>query len=95
MVTPKFTSGPWSMAGRFNPDSPSETVWVWGPTPAGAQSGVVVAQGVRRADAHLIAAAPDMYAALECMMREAERDGDKYPALDVARAALAKARGES
>lgn len=46
-------------------------------------------------DSHLIAAAPDLYEALDNLLRVHECDGGtKYHAGDIARAALAKARGE-
>lgn len=43
------------------------------------------------ANAHLIAAAPDLYEALEGVLRVADRQTVEF---DAARAALAKARGE-
>lgn len=50
------------------------------------------------ANAHLIAAAPDLYEALERCLNFIENTesefGDLLPSGDVARAALAKARGE-
>ena len=50
----------------------------------------------RLANAHLIAAAPDMYEALEAMLGEyAPSDQVKNSAAVLARAALAKARGEA
>ena len=56
----------------------------------------------RAADAQLIAAAPDLLWALEKMLREhdalqlAERKtNDRWPAATYARAAIAKARGQS
>lgn len=46
-------------------------------------------------DAHLIAAAPDLYEALEMVLEMLDMDGfGKDAAIDVAHAALAKARGE-
>lgn len=50
------------------------------------------------ANAHLIAAAPDMYEALEMVVRgqesaEATGDAEPHPVWEIARAAFAKARG--
>lgn len=84
-----FTPGPWEWneGGRLfhnSPASHSENVLVvhhpvWRPTPA---------------DARLIAAAPELYEALEKFV--AIKDGrDIPPALDAGLAALAKARGEA
>nr|WP_289108753.1 hypothetical protein [uncultured Halomonas sp.] len=48
-----------------------------------------------RANAHLIAATPELYDALEMMLQMVEFGGfGKDAAMDTARAALAKARGE-
>ena len=44
-----------------------------------------------KANAHLISAAPDMFAALEFMYE----NGDGYDAREMARNALAKARGQA
>ena len=47
-----------------------------------------------KANAHLIAAAPELYEALEAMVKITETYCDEPDEVDVARAALAKARGE-
>ena len=48
------------------------------------------------ANAHLISAAPDLYAALQSLLAVNEGEGGtEYHAQDIARAALAKARGEA
>ena len=47
------------------------------------------------ANAHLIAAAPDLYEALEANVDAMDNLGISGGAMDAARAALAKARGES
>jgi hypothetical protein len=83
---PKWTAGPWSAYNRG-------IGWeVHGPF------GGPINDGFRDtftdADAHLIAAAPDLYQALEALTHPK----DDKPACEVfamARAALAKARGES
>ncbi len=63
--TKVVSEGPWHTSGIFNPDSAEPTTSVWGPTPAGMQSGRIICQNVRLADARLIAAAPDLLAALK------------------------------
>lgn len=82
----RFTPGPWrwqrdllvtAAEGWKNNWIVKVTSWGWEPLQA--------------PDAHLIAAAPDLYKALE----EAERYVDIPLLLDEMRAALAKARGES
>lgn len=53
-------------------------------------------QEVNAANAHLIAAAPELYEALEMMLKMVEFGGfGKDAAMDTARSALAKARGET
>ena len=53
-----WTPGPWTIGGTTNPyDDPRQNVW----GPRGAQqSGKLVAQHIRPADARLIAEAPEM-----------------------------------
>jgi hypothetical protein len=80
----KWTPGPWTVAPfTSNPQHSS----------VAARDDVTVAEVFDRpADARLIAAAPDLYAALEAFMRLGTMDDQA--AIDAARAALAKARGE-
>lgn len=48
------------------------------------------------ANAHLIAAAPELYEALANLLAVSEGEGGtRFDAQDIARAALAKARGET
>ena len=89
MSAPNTTPGPWAVtlsptAGRFN---------LFGETHVGSfvsGSRQRVSQGL--ADARLIAAAPDMYEALEDLIYAC---ADHYLDTSAARAALAKARGEA
>lgn len=88
------TPGPWHMGGIVNPDGPSATCSVWGPTPKGMQSGEWICRNVSLKNGPIIAAAPDLAEALAWMVKKI----DDYPiGLDesnwirTARAALAKA----
>jgi len=94
---------PWNIGGTFNPGTDNEFVNIWGPTPAGMQSGDTVAKTVRPADAERIIAAvnafDDLVAALNLAADElthatwakgADQRGLKY-AIEKARAAIAKA----
>lgn len=92
MSAPKFTPGPWDVI------KPRDTGG-WGLCVAHTGvPGVIVARipgrsiNTREANAQFIAAAPDMYAAIEEVARG---DSDCCDSLRLlARAALAKARGE-
>ena len=79
-MTTKHTPGPW----RVNPGANEVR---------GADWNVIVADVGIDADAHLIAAAPDLLTALEAMVRS-----DSWADADVkmvnARAAIAKAKGK-
>ena len=85
MVETKFTPGPWrcDSAGVW-----SGTGWVLEPDSDKCYIKVV--------DMHIIAAAPDMYAALEAAIswRGLDGDGISDPVRKQLYAALAKARGE-
>ncbi len=87
----KFTPGPWKIgayeSGRMAVDG---------------ANGEEVTGYIDIEDAHLIAAAPELYEALKELCRYAEdSDGCQYGTLstklvkDIANAALAKARGEA
>lgn len=93
----KFTPGPWRIDGPdcfgdFNILHDGDSLAV-----------AAVVSNMRYADeiagnAHLIAAAPELYAALADMTELLERVGDSRkdaPFIDAANAALAKARGET
>lgn len=95
------TPGPWHTGGIFTPHPGEEYVDVWGPIPAGCQSGDQVCQRATAADARLIAAAPELMEALRLAVHamRAPIDGWKGEverlALDKANAAIAKATGGS
>lgn len=91
MTETKFTPGPWFISKKF----------VVGPRDQedGQSYGMIV--GVadvygenRSADAHLIAAAPDLYEVVEAMARFDGRNNNHH-LKNMAKAALAKARGEA
>ena len=105
----KFTPGPWKARKTeyFNvPDDRQQIVVgteefsICRMTASGGTDGNILAMP----DAHLIAAAPDMYEALELILELRSKELDshllslnaKYPTLKMyAEAALAKAKGES
>lgn len=109
-MSASFTPGPWFQSHREKPDgmwstevydAAGETIasLAWYPVPH--DGGVRTA---REANAHLIASAPEMYAALTTVteMLADQRDyvlGNAYPeeyaAVEKARAVLAKAEGRS
>ena len=98
MSDTKFTPGPW----RYDRTNGSPTTGEH--MIAGAKPGYLAevrdcGSGDVRANAHLIAAAPDMAEALEKALNfitntESEM-GETLPCGDAARAALAKARGQA
>jgi hypothetical protein len=82
-MSTKHTPGPW----KYLPDA-----WII----ADVGSVVLTSQGMEKADARLIAAAPDMLAALRELVEDYEaayggNDEDAPKALTQARAAIAKA----
>ena len=98
---PKWTPGPWAVEQNKRTwgwvDVVGPSLGVGGPTQA---TDLTLADEVKRiAEAHLIAAAPDMAEALEKALNfitntESEM-GETLPCGDAARAALAKARGQA
>ena len=93
---PKWTPGPWAVERNKRTwgwvDVVGPSLGVGGPTQA---TDLTLADEVKRiAEAHLIAAAPDMYAALDAII-----DGRMWSMSDnkfgAAKAALAKARGQA
>ena len=94
MKTTNHTPGPWRIgdAGHtvFGPKT-SE------PAPATITSRLDatprVSLGERKANLHLIAAAPDLLAALELACDELDGDTDRYGLVRKLAAAIAKARG--
>lgn len=102
-----FTEGPWEISHQ-NGDPEESFNGIIGPTQTnrlGKLYRTYVAQYVMPQNAHLIAAAPDLYEALEALMKAYSEVIREYKgvdvgscgdvAYDVAGAALAKARGES
>lgn len=95
---PKWTKGPWAVERNKRTwgwvDVVGPSLGVGGPTQA---TDLTLADEVKRiAEAHLIAAAPDLYAELVSLMAAyAECNGECHPAYGRAEYALAKARGET
>ena len=102
MSAPKFTPGPWVVREALKEWwLPAGTITVHDPKTNASLAAVVTGAGDSRARAALIAAAPDLFAALSDMLAKAGGDrascGHPYTcscAFDAAHAALAKARGE-
>ncbi len=92
---PKWTPGPWAVERNKRTwgwvDVVGPSLGVGGPTQA---TDLTLADEVKRiAEAHLIAAAPDLYAALE--MAKLWLDFDGRFDMQGINAALAKARGQA
>jgi len=92
---PKWTPGPWAVERNKRTwgwvDVVGPSLGVGGPTQA---TDLTLADEVKRiAEAHLIAAAPDLYAALEMAQLWLSVDG-RFDMQGI-NAALAKARGET
>lgn len=99
-ITTKFTPGPWVLADRYGEEalvskSNNEAV-AYAAWRGGSQCDLAFNS---KADAHLIAAAPELYEALLLMADEASMADVLGYGWDVARekarTALAKARGEA
>lgn len=94
---PKWTPGPWAVERNKRTwgwvDVVGPSLGVGGPTQA---TDLTLADEVKRiAEAHLIAAAPDLYAALDGLLGLLDAGSLYEPQAYAARAALAKARGET
>jgi len=94
----KHTPGPWTLA----PCSHGGLILRRGPSDLKNRHPQSSLQIVPEADAHLIAAAPELYAALEDLLAETRaaglgqaRDFNWPEVTQAARSALARARGES
>ena len=93
----RHTPGPWRVAeGKHGWRFPDVLAF---DQPSGRGTYTVVASSVAPENAHLIASAPDLYAALDSLLAaySQERigaDGEPEPCVVKALAALAKARGE-
>ena len=97
-MAPKFTPGPWAVEGDVG-DLPADIgVGICNRGHAGVDWDVCSVHS-SAANAHLISAAPDLYAVLSVIRAEADRS-DWYDVLvdraliEQARAALAKAEGK-
>ena len=88
MTEPKFTPGPW---GNVDFALSNEIGTLKNPLIAVVQSRHCDSPDELRANAHLIAAAPDLFNALLV----AEESVGDLESLEIVRAALEKARGES
>ncbi len=87
-MTSKHTLGPWFLRPSIHN--------VTGATIT-TQSGSVIATARNQDDARLIAAAPDLLVALECLVETINRSAvrqEDFPALRYVYAVIAKARGE-
>lgn len=101
MSEAKFTKGPWTCHRNTS-------FWEFGCDERGQLGDVCAsaftpegrapdAEETMEANAHLIAAAPELYVALEALIKECDMCGhpDEPEAVEIARSALAKARGEA
>lgn len=96
MSEPKFTPGPWTV--RFDHDNIGYPCYFIHGFSGDAKRDVAL----HTANANMIAAAPDLYAALEMLLADIEEyqrinqlGGENNHAQVLARAALAKAEGRS
>ena len=94
---PKWTPGPWAVERNKRTwgwvDVVGPSLGVGGPTQA---TDLTLADEVKRiAEAHLIAAAPDLYAALDGLLGLLDAGSLYEPQAYAARAALTKARGQA
>jgi len=98
MSETRFTPGPW-----WEESDTYQVPRIWARFPDGSPCDVACAEGdgsipfeERRANARLIAAAPELYEALKKALDQSGCDGDlcAYAWHDEARAAIAKAEGK-
>ena len=103
MSETKFTPGPWRVCNGYG------RVWIDAPDTKYSErdreyTRIILGgddyedcKEVRSADAHLIAAAPELYDALNAMLTHMGMDEDEFTKVtfDQARAAIAKDRGEA
>ena len=94
---PKWTPGPWAVERNKRTwgwvDVVGPSLGVGGPTQA---TDLTLADEVKRiAEAHLISAAPDLYAALDGLLGLLDAGSLYEPQAYAARAALTKARGQA
>lgn len=102
MSTTKHTPGPWRAVidSDFTPgidaDDIGESIVVIGPNNLSTDLGIWGrCREEAEANAHLIAAAPDLLAALQTLVEQAERHDAVGLYWDQARAAIAKAEGSA
>lgn len=106
----KFSPGPWHIGPYYLDDAGHREIAIQAAngrggvcTPASVVLQFPHIEGMQEANAHLIAAAPDLYEALEALVETAVAEvnekggagGSHLARLTDARAALSKARGES
>lgn len=85
------TPGPWFIPAKTNAGSKEASVWAWGGEVRVADcNSDAITLAARRADARLIAAAPDLLEALDALIN-APWSGTN---VDKARAAIAKATSQ-
>jgi hypothetical protein len=89
----KFTAGPWQHIGDPEDDECRVRQTASVRRGDGFYSEITICENIRsKGNANLIAAAPDLLAALEAVLSVADRATLEF---DLARAAIAKARGQS
>lgn len=95
----QFTPGPWGIESETRSASGSELVVTEAnggfSVAEAAHDGAGFSYSMARANARLIAAAPDLLAALESLKTSIRTRSNHVDALNAAAAAIAKARGES
>lgn len=98
--TPDFTPGPWTADGYYVRCTNEPTRWI---VEAGSYG--ELREGHAFANAHLIAAAPDMFAAVQAILEAGDDEGGAddggqhadalfWKAVGLARTAMAKAQGK-
>ncbi len=93
MSETKWTPGPWELADKYNC---TDVRAVDGPYVADCNASAAIDWRTKEANARLIAAAPELYEALENLRKLYDTDEGcrSMPEYQAAIAALAKARGE-
>lgn len=106
MEQTKHTELPWSVGGTAFPNTPLASQNIWGPIPAGMQSGEMVAMNARPENSALIVRAVNSHQAvcdalhdtlriLEAVRFTAGLTNSQLERINRARAALARAKGEA
>lgn len=94
MSETKHTPGPWCLSDESPMIIQDECKVIVGSASTYPNSGYFPGQKEAEANARLIAAAPELLEACEGLLGLAERDGWLHVAVNAARAAIAKAKGE-